>query len=186
MSSSIENFINDIDTFLASAPIIHSEWIKMSQKPIKIDKGQLEQALFGCIKWLVWQNSRSNSHSKNLNNIIFNSNTILKNTYACISSYAKNKIDHLRSSAFSPRAFKWFMDFRLQVVFLLCKSRETSEFGFFLECYYSLSYHQKHNPMYTALYVKSTIVWNTMKNKRTTNRHTRRIMIRMYVFVFKK
>jgi hypothetical protein len=61
MSSSTENFIKNIDTFLASsqaAPIVYSEWINMSQKKIKSIKQIMcnDEDLF---KIFIYNKSRS-------------------------------------------------------------------------------------------------------------------------------
>jgi hypothetical protein len=61
MSSSSENFINDIDSFLASsqaAPIVHSEWVNMPRKMKKSIRQQMcnNEDLF---KIFIYNKSRS-------------------------------------------------------------------------------------------------------------------------------
>jgi hypothetical protein len=61
MSSSSENFINNIDTFLASsqaAPIVHSEWVNMPRKMKKAIRQQMgnNEDLF---KIFIYNKSRS-------------------------------------------------------------------------------------------------------------------------------
>jgi len=61
MSSSSENFINNIDTFLASsqaAPIVHSEWVNLSRKMKKAIRQQMgnDEDLF---QIFIYNKSRS-------------------------------------------------------------------------------------------------------------------------------